>query len=219
MWSRLRELSMDKQKRLLLVACNCAMILMWGRVLRLFLSEGWNGLASNEESSSSMPSVCDDVFRRTVLRALALTGLEFTNALVGLTRSSPLPVLLFVSVRLGTEYWVAPLIGCGAWQHLFTVLCWASGDIVRFGCFAVDSALESGSYWAKSVRYTVGPIVFPLGTLGEFLMVLAAASNGRPLLYGAAALWPVGFYPLMKQLLKQRKKHFTKLKKPEIKMV
>jgi hypothetical protein len=42
-------------------------------------------------------------------------------------------------------------------------------------------------------------------------MVLLAAKDGRPGLYVAASLWPLFFYPLMKQLLKQRAKHFKKL--------
>jgi len=45
---------------------------------------------------------------------------------------------------------------------------------------------------------------------GEMLMVMKLAADGRPLVYLAASMWPAGFYPLIKQLLKQRKKHFSK---------
>jgi hypothetical protein len=61
--------------------------------------------------------------------------------------------------------------------------------------------------------------MFPLGTVGEMAMVIRAAMNGRPILYVAAALWPAGFFPLMKQLLRQRRKHFAPKKKMEIKSV
>jgi hypothetical protein len=114
-------------------------------------------------------------------------------------------------VRTGVEVLVTPLITCGAWQHLATALFWSFGDTIRFGCFAVDEAFPQAGTHAKSVRYTVGPMLFPLGAAGEMLMVLRAAMDGRPLLYIAAALWPLGFYPLMKQLRRQRKKHFQKM--------
>ncbi|KAL3910318.1 MAG: hypothetical protein SGILL_007740, partial [Bacillariaceae sp.] len=61
---------------------------------------------------------------------------------------------------------------------------------------------------AKTVRFILGPILFPIGAFGEMMMVVAAARDGRPKAYIAAALWPVFFYPMMKQLLKQRRKHF-----------
>ena len=67
-----------------------------------------------------------------------------------------------------------------------------------------------------------GPFLFPIGALaGEMMMVILAGSlNEKPILYGAASLWPVFFYPMFQQLLKQRRKHFqSKTKKKEIKSV
>jgi len=60
----------------------------------------------------------------------------------------------------------------------------------------------------------VGPIVFPFGVLGEMAMVLTAAqlsTHNTVYLYFAASLWPLGFYPLMKQLWKQRQRHFKQI--------
>jgi hypothetical protein len=74
----------------------------------------------------------------------------------------------------------------------------------------------------KSIRFTVGPILFPIGAGGEFLMVVLAATGRRPKLFIAAALWPIFFYPMMKQLLKQKRKHFQqqgKDRKKQIKAV
>jgi hypothetical protein len=96
---------------------------------------------------------------------------------------------------------------------------WGFGDMVRFGCFAIASAAPQVRL-VKSIRYTVGPILFPIGTFAEMMMVILAASDGRPMIYLAAALWPVFFYPMMQQLLKQRRKHFEpKEKKKQIKAV
>jgi hypothetical protein len=85
-----------------------------------------------------------------------------------------------------------------------------NGLVFRFACFCLDSLVPGGRL-AKAVRYTVAPLLFPVGGGGEFLMVIAAARDGRPLLFALAALWPSGFYSLMNQLIKQRRKFFATL--------
>jgi hypothetical protein len=199
--------------RLWLIASNCAVMVGWVRVLVYVL---WTTTAAKDDRSSLHHS-CEDDLTRALHTALLLSFVEVLNALVGVTRSKPLQVLLFAMVRFGVEQWVAPLLQsssphCAAsWRHLLTVACWSLGDSIRFGCLAMDNIVSGGSVWAKSVRYTVGPILFPVGFAGEMLMVLAAA-RARPTpmarwaMYGAASLWPVGFYPLYAQLLRQRRK-------------
>jgi hypothetical protein len=52
------------------------------------------------------------------------------------------------------------------------------------------------------------------------MVIAAAARNSKPGMYVAAALWPVFFYPMMQQLLKQRRKHFQcQQKSKEIKAI
>jgi hypothetical protein len=183
---------------------------MWLRVVVVFATHGWGILAHNE--------LCNERLSPAVLWALGISLVELITSAFGVTRSRPMQVLLFASVRSGTELLVTPLITCRAWQHLFTVLCWSTGEVVRFGCFAFDG-INPRARFAKSIRYSLGPILFPLGAAGEMLMVIRAASYGRPWLYLAASLWPLGFYPLMKQLLKQCRKHFykTRNEEPELK--
>lgn len=195
--------TMDKipMKRIALVATNATMMFMWARALFVIVSSGWKTLAADND-------LCEKTLRPAVLSALAVSFLELFTSLIGLTRSNPIQVLLFSTVRAGVEVLVAPLLPCGCWQHLLTVTCWSAGDVVRFGCFALDGLAPQMGSLVKSIRYTVGPILFPFGAGGEMLMVIRAASEGRPAMFIAAALWPAGFYPLMKQLLKQRKKHF-----------
>jgi hypothetical protein len=207
---------MIDQKRAILIGTNAVTCLVWLRVVLVYLVQGWGALSSEDAAA------CDGILRPALFVALAVSALvEIGTSATGLTRSNIVQVLLFASVRTGTELWVTPLIGCGAWQHLFTALCWSLGEVVRFGCFAMDQAMgENGSNLAKSIRYSVGPILFPLGAGGEMLMVINAGyTNGRPILYAAASLWPLGFYPLMKQLLKQRRKHFSSKKEKVIKSI
>jgi hypothetical protein len=76
----------------------------------------------------------------------------------------------------------------------------------------------------KSIQFTVSWILFPIVAGREFLLVVLAATGRCPKLYYiTAALWPIFFYPTMvKQLLKQRRKHFEqqgKDKKKQIKAV
>ena len=202
-------------KQAWLVATNVVISASWGRVLLIILSEGWSSLESDD-------SACLDVLGPPLKFALGVSFLELFNCIVGLTRSPIAAVVLFSCTRLGVELLTAPLIPCGSWQHLITAGTWSLGDLVRFACFAIDTAIP-GMFWVKSIRFTLGPILFPIGALaGEMMMVIRAGSDhNRPILYAAAALWPVFFYPMMRQLLKQRRKHFNskKEKKKEIKSV
>jgi Protein tyrosine phosphatase-like protein, PTPLA len=143
--------------------------------------------------------------------ALYVSFLELFNSLIGITQSKPQQVLLFSIIRYGVESIVSPYIGCSSWQHILTVACWSIGDTIRFGCFLFDTLLNETSRIPKYIRYTVGPFLFPLGTLGEMSMVIAVANQSkstinRILIYSAASLWPVGFFYLFQRLLKQRQK-------------
>jgi hypothetical protein len=190
-----------------LLMTNATMMIAWARALRVMYRNSDSLLASSADGTSS--DVCQGILTDYTKLALIISFFEVTNAGMGFTRSKANFTLLFAVIRIGVELLVAPLIPCNSWQHLLTVFCWSLGDTVRFGCFVLDQLVPGGTL-AKSVRYTVGPMLFPFGAGGEMLMVVAAAADGRPLLYLAAALWPVGFYPLWKQLLRQRRKHFAK---------
>jgi hypothetical protein len=169
-------------------------------------------LLSSSYSSLSLLTSCDVILTPIVHQALLCSFLEVINSLLGVTSSNTVQVLLFAVVRWGVESFVASRLPCGAWQHLLTVFCWSLGEVTRFGCFLVDGILAGdNARWAKSIRYTVGPLLFPVGALGEMLMVIRVAHDGGPVVYVAAALWPLGFYPLMKQLLRQRRKFFRSL--------
>lgn len=131
---------------------------MWARTLFVIVSIGWSTLAADEND------VCENTLRPTLLAALAVSYLELFTSLIGLTRSNPIQVLLFSTVRAGVEVLVAPLLPCGCWQHLLTATCWSAGDVIRFGCFALDSlAPQALGSLVKATRYTIGPLLFPLG--------------------------------------------------------
>jgi hypothetical protein len=128
-----------------------------------------------------------------------------------MTKSSPVQVLLFCMVRASVELLVAPLMLpiCNNWQHVATLVCWSLGDTIRFWCFTLD-VLVPGGRVAKATRYTVGPVMFPLGAMCEMIMVVSLAyQKDWKILYLVAALWPVGFYPLMKSLLRNRRRFFS----------
>jgi hypothetical protein len=185
-----------------LLVSNIMMMISWAKTLRI-LYQKFDVLQN--------PDSCAKLLTDDLRFALLVSFLEFFNALAGFTRSKPHQVLFFNLIRFGVENFAAPLLPCSSWLHLFTVGCWSLGDTVRFGCFALD-ILVPGGRLAKSVRYTVGPMLFPFGAAGEMLMVAAIAHDDRPLLYLLAALWPPCFFVLMKQLLRQRAKFFSQKK-------
>lgn len=200
-------------KQLVLFVGNAAINIMWFRVYIIYFQ---NGLVDIH------PDLCTNTLQPRIKYALAVSLIELFNSLVGLTKSKPHQVLLFSSVRTGVEFIAAPYLECNSIQHLFTVLCWSLDGIVRFGCFGLDALLMMLGYDSipiiKSIRYTFGPLLFPLGAGGEMLMVLTIAMRTRRWsVYFAASLWPLGFYPLMKTLLKQRRRHFQRLKEENAK--
>ena len=85
------------------------------------------------------------------------------------------------------------------------------GETVRFCCFAGDSLNPSPAL--KTMRYNAGPIFFPIGVLGEWLMLYQAAQDPALVwVWALVAVWPAGFVVLMRQLLGQRAKHMRKAK-------
>ena len=202
-----------------LLFSNVAMMIGWIRVA-IVVSQHWFSFVG-EEPASVPSDFCSDKMVPVVMMALKISFLELLSCIVGFTRSKPSQVLLFCSIRTGTEIIVAPaLTTCSAWQHMLTVTLWSFGDAIRFFCFALDIVLPQGNLLAKRIRYTVGPILFPFGALGEMLMVIDVGNRTTDLvpklaIYGAASLWPVGFYFLYTQLLRQRKKFFSDLDKKE----
>lgn len=189
-----------------LVASNLATSLAWSRVLFMTIAT-ISDLSSGKADQGLSSSAHEDSLIRVTNFALWISFVEIFNCVAGFTRS-PLPaVVLFSCTRIGVEKFVAPFIPISSWQHLLTLFVWSLGDTIRFGSFAVITAVPTITI-AKSIRFTVGPVLFPIGAFGEMMMVVLVASNGRPAAYIAAALWPVCFYPMMKQLLKQRRKHF-----------
>lgn len=197
--------------KLWMLTSNLAMSVSWFWVFVDLMT-----LALTDDAEKSADRLVDEAqcleqLKPTVKQALLVSFLELFNAIFGFTRSKPPQVLLFSTVRACSELLAAPLLSCASWQHLLTVACWSLGDTVRFGCFTV-ATLWPNAQWVKAVRYTVGPILFPVGAFGEMIMVATLAYEGRPVLYLAASLWPVGFYPLIRQLLRQRSKFFAKLK-------
>jgi len=210
--------------RLWIVASNLTMALAWTRSL---LSTVALTLAIVLQMKGSIPSkmvenICRSGVAPCVKMALGVSFLEVLNAVTGVTRSKPWQVLLFSLVRLGVELLVAPLLdSCHTWPHLLTIICWSAGDAVRFFCFLVDN-LRGGSRMAKAIRYTVGPVLFPMGALGEMIMVVTAALrqenwNTKVGILVAASLWPFGFYPLYTGLLRQRRKYFDAQQKDKTK--
>lgn len=193
--------SSSQTVRIWLVISNAIMMLCWIAVV------------------VALSGDCDEDLTPRLRIALCVSFLELFNAVTNCTRSKPAQVLLFAVIRLGVELIVTPAVSCASWPHMFTVACWSIGDTVRFGCFLLDHIFESSNY-PKTIRYTVGPFLFPLGALGEMLMVLVVAGQTDALvtklaIYGAAALWPIGFYNLYTQLLRQRRKFFAGLKTKE----
>lgn len=195
-------------KQFILFIGNASIHIMWFRVYLLFFHHGFIDIDN---------SLCTNTLQPRIQHALFISGIELFNSIIGLTKSKPQHVLLFSSVRTGVEFIAAPHLECNSIPHLFTVFCWSLDGIIRFGCFGIDALLLLLGYgslpWIKSIRYTFGPMLFPLGAGGEMMMVLSIArKTGRWSVYFAASLWPLGFYPLMKTLLKQRRRHFQRLR-------
>ena len=193
-------------KTSILIVTNAIMTFMWIRVLRTLFE-----MATGDNNAD----FCETNLKSALVNAIVTSFLEGVNAIMGVTKSNPANVIMFVVVRAGVEFLAAPALPCDCMQHLFTAACWGFGEMCRFGCFTVDGIM-GGSDTAKSIRYTVGPVAFFFGAFGEWLMVIQVLRTGNPdrsvlvtaFIVFCVVAWPVGFMSLFKQLLKQRKKHF-----------
>mmetsp|Transcript_2900 Transcript_2900/g.4020 ORF Transcript_2900/g.4020 Transcript_2900/m.4020 type:complete len:210 (-) Transcript_2900:1174-1803(-) len=189
-----------------ILVTNAIMTFMWIRVLRTLFE-----MATRENNAE----FCETNLKPALVNAIVTSFLEGVNAVMGVTKSNPANVIMFVVVRAGVEFLAAPALPCDCMQHLFTAACWGFGEMCRFGCFTVDGIM-GGSDTAKSIRYTVGPVAFFCGAFGEWLMVIQVLRTGNPdrsalvtaFIVFCVMAWPIGFVSLFKQLLKQRKKHF-----------
>jgi hypothetical protein len=152
---------MSTLNHVILFLGNAVIHIAWTRVL-------WS-LALEEMNDDT----CHSIIKPKTMTALMISSIEFVNAVLGLTRSKPHQVLLFASVRAGVEMMVAPLIPCSSYQHIFTILMWSLDGLIRFGCFGIDAFLslfgKSSPSIIKTIRYTVGPLLFPLGAGGEMV--------------------------------------------------
>jgi hypothetical protein len=194
------------KSKLLLTLSNFIVAYLWSRVL--VVSIIWRRFSGPSYQLSSHH--CETVVRPRVNTALWVSCIELVQALGGLTSSNPNQVFLFASVRLFVELYLSNLVECNAWQHEMTIACWSVGEVIRFSCFAMDSILSFNKNIRvfKTIRYEVSRLLFPLGALSELLLVIHCAMKTKRLeLYVAAALWPLGFLPLMRRLLKQRSNH------------
>lgn len=202
-------------RQCLLVLGNALMTMGWARVLVELVS--LVAFSFDEDS-------CRKQLYPTVVRALSLSTIELFHCMVGLTRTKSIFVMLFLVVRGGVEYFAGPdgihdFLSCLHWTHIYTITCWSLGEFIRFGCFTV--AEMSKSSLPKSVRYVAGPIAFTLGALGEMLMLKRLADHPNTLphynfwILVLICMWPFGFAILMKQLLKQKKKHFDSFNSKE----
>ena len=193
--------------RYYLLFCNSTMMIGWARTFRVVF-RNWSTLQDPQNP------VCQQLLEPYTQLALWLSCLELLNAAMGVTRSKPHQVLLFAGARSSVEFLITPLLGdnyCAHVYHLYTVTFWSFGDMIRFGCFTLDNLVPQATL-AKKVRYTVGPIMFPLGILGETLIVYEVARlTWHPFFLVATVLWPVFGIVLMRQLLKQRRRFWERL--------
>lgn len=211
-------INLERFERAWMLLTNAAVMMGWAKVLKLFVNN-WDKILAPTTTTittfSGPAHVCLSKLDPTIRLAIIISFLEFFNALIGYTKSKPHYVLLFCMIRAIVELLVAPMLLpiCNHWSHIFTVLCWSIGDTIRFFCFVIDGLVPGGRLM-KKIRYTVGPILFPLGAAGEMIMVATLAYQKQSyVLYIIAALWVVGFKPLFLSLLANRKKFMAQEKK------
>merc|ERR1711862_182687 len=161
----------------------------------------------------SLYETCIQTLHQRIQVSLILSFIELLTCIAKLTKSKPQMVFLFLSVRCIIQNYIAPTFYC-TFNHLFTCFIWSIGDTIRFGCFALEHYTNGTKTIYRSVRYNAGIVFFPLGAFGEAIMTLRLAlikktSIGMWIL---VSLWFVGFPPLMKQLLRQRRKFINMVK-------
>lgn len=137
---------------------------------------------------------------------------EVLQALLGWTKTKPLNAAVFVVGRGFIALYIARFaVNFHSLAFLLTATFWSIGESVRFFCFALSTVQPSLRINLMHIRYTVGPILFPLGFIGEMCMLVQIVlSDFNILVLVITMMWPFGFIPLLQSLLRQRKKFLTK---------
>ena len=205
------------QMYLILFFSNALMAYMWFRVLWILLTTFV--LSPTSSSVATTRTICETKIHSHVIHALWISFMEIVQILFGWTSSKIHQVFLFAMVRFLVESYFSILVSCTCWQHLATITCWSVGEVIRFTCFTFDSFFTLQSHnnpkkktspltIFKTIRYQVSCVLFPIGATCELLLVLhIAMTTSRIEYYVLSCLWPMGFLPLMRRLLKQRANH------------
>ena len=114
---------------------------------------------------------CNASLSSSVQFALYVSSLELIYALQGRSRNRKWYEVLLPLLRLGVEWFVAPLVGCVHGSHIVTVIGWTLGGI------------------------TTDIVFLPLSVFGEMWMLCQAALYHSFALFIVVALWPMTLVP------------------------
>lgn len=125
-----------------------------------------------------------------VFQSLAL--LEVVHAALGWVKSNPLVVLIQIGSRLAVLWGVAETYEAAATSPYYTVMvfAWALSEVGRYP-FYVNQLLDSPSYLALWMRYSLFIVLYPLGVLGEMQLIWASLPHDRAWPWVDAAGWSV----------------------------
>jgi len=108
-----------------------------------------------------------------IFQTLAI--LEVVHSAIGLVRSPPVVTAVQVSSRLFLVWGVTNLVEEA--QHsvgvITYVIAWSVTEVIRYSFYAL-SLLNRPPYFLLWARYTFFIILYPLGALGELVVVISA---------------------------------------------
>ncbi|WFD02785.1 very-long-chain (3R)-3-hydroxyacyl-CoA dehydratase [Malassezia obtusa] len=154
-----------------------------------------------------------------IFQSLAL--LEVVHAALGWVKANPLVVAVQVASRVLVLYCVSERYQASATSPYYAlmVFAWALSEVSRYPYY-INQLLDSPSFWALWMRYSMFVVLYPLGVLGEMQLIWASLphdlawpwvdANGwsvRDLLF--LAVLPVyipGLFFLYSRLLASRRK-------------
>lgn len=93
--------------------------------------------------------------------------LDVVFALVGLSQTKVVPSFIQTTAKNGVVWAIFPF-AVNSIYPLFTIICWAIGELIRYGNYLNDG-LQYGQNWVKHLRYNAFILLYPAGVTGEFM--------------------------------------------------
>jgi len=160
------------------------------------------------------------IFNKTIdtLKYVQLMAvLEVVHAALGLVPSAVTSTAMQISSRLFISWYAGATLKAGVFCQAYPMMlgAWILSDLTRY-LYYTANLLSLQSSILTWLRYSLFLALYPIGTIGEMLMILtgrhATSGNISHGLLAISMVYPLGFMYMYSHMIKQRRKYLSQPK-------